>query len=40
MTDFALSRPLEIGESLTQSEGQDVFNTDFGYQSNSVSYNP
>jgi len=32
MTDFALSRPLEIGESLTQSEVEDVFETNFGYQ--------
>lgn len=32
MTDYALSRPLEIGESLTQNEVEDVFDTNFGYQ--------
>lgn len=32
MTDFALSRPLNIGESLTQSEVENVFDTNFGYQ--------
>jgi len=32
MTDFALSRPLEIGESLTQPEVENVFETNFGYQ--------
>jgi len=32
MTDFALARPLDIGESLTQTEVEDVFDTDFGYQ--------
>ncbi|MFD1599345.1 HNH endonuclease [Halobellus rarus] len=32
MTDFALARPLEIGESLTQSGVEDVFETNFGYQ--------
>ncbi|MDQ2056327.1 HNH endonuclease [Halobellus sp. H-GB7] len=32
MTDFALSRPLDIGEGLTQSEVEDVFQTNFGYQ--------
>lgn len=32
MTDFALSRSLEIGEPLSQSEVENVFNTNFGYQ--------
>ena len=32
MTDFALSRPLDIGEGLTQSEVEAVFQTNFGYQ--------
>jgi len=32
MTDFALSRPLQIGKILSQSEVENVFNTDFGYQ--------
>jgi putative restriction endonuclease len=32
MTDYALSRSLEIGESLTQTEVEDVFGTKFGFQ--------
>ena len=32
MTDFALSRSLQIGETLSQSEVENVFKTDFGYQ--------
>jgi putative restriction endonuclease len=32
MKDFALSRPLQIGETLSQSEVENVFDTDFGYQ--------
>jgi putative restriction endonuclease len=32
MTSFPLSRSLEIGETLTQSEVEDAFNTNFGYQ--------
>jgi putative restriction endonuclease len=32
MTDFALSRPVQIGETLSQSEVENAFNTDFGYQ--------
>lgn len=32
MNDFALSRPLQIGETLSQSEVENVFETDFGYQ--------
>lgn len=32
MTDFALTRPLAIGEQLTQEEVENVFDTNFGYQ--------
>lgn len=32
MTDFALSRPIHIGERFSQSEVETVFNTNFGYQ--------
>ena len=32
MVDFALSRPLEIGERLSQEEVDDVFNANFGFQ--------
>ena len=32
MTDFALSSPLDIGETFSQSEVEAVFDTNFGYQ--------
>ena len=32
MVDFALSRPLEIGERLSQKEVDDVFSANFGFQ--------
>lgn len=32
ITDFVLSQPLELGESLTQSEVEELFETNFGYQ--------
>lgn len=38
MTDYALERTLDIGESLTQAEVEDVFNTDFGYQFRGITY--
>lgn len=38
MTDFPLERNLEIGETLSQEEVEEVFGTDFGYQFKGITY--
>lgn len=38
MVDFAWTRPLDIGEMLTQSEVEQAFDTDFGYQFRGITY--
>jgi putative restriction endonuclease len=38
MTDYALTRDIHIGETFTQSEVEDVFGTDFGYQFRGITY--
>ena len=37
MVDFSLSRPLEIGERLSQEEVDDVFSANFGFQFKGIS---